>query len=68
MPVAELRAMAAQNGQLILADEAGTIMVRAGTSTKGVGILKMGPNGNGVAALLGNAGMAASEIQGKKDE
>jgi hypothetical protein len=68
MPVAELRAMVAQNGQLILTDEAGTVMVRAGTSTKGVGIVKMGPNGNGPAALLGNAGMAASEIEGKKDK
>ena len=65
-PVAELRGMLSQTGQLRIMDAAGTAMVVAGVSTKGVGVVKTGPNGTGVAVLLGNAGLPASEIQGKK--
>jgi len=64
--VAELRGMESQSGLLTISNAAGNALVMAGETTKGVGVVKTGPNGNGAAALLGNAGMAASEIQGKK--
>jgi hypothetical protein len=52
--------------RLALSDAAGTIMVRLGMSTDGVGVVNAGPAGNGVAATLGSQFEAASSIQGKK--
>jgi hypothetical protein len=66
LPVAEMRALPeSQSGLFTLTNAAGTTMVLAGVTKKGTGSVKTGPNGNGAAALLGNAGMVASEIQGK---
>ena len=64
--VAELKAMMAQNGQLVLTNEAGDRLVVAGVATTGVGVIKMGPAGNGAAAVMGNIALPASEIQGRK--
>ena len=63
--VAELRGMSSQSGQLVLANQAGSNMVVAGMTTKGVGIVKTGPGGMGPAAAMGNGGQPASEITGK---
>jgi hypothetical protein len=66
MIVAEMKALPeSQSGQFMLTNAAGAPIVLAGLTNKGTGSVKTGPNGNGAAALLGNAGMAASEIQGK---
>jgi hypothetical protein len=62
----QLRTISTGAGRLTLTDGAGTMVVDAGTTPSGVGLIKMGPDGNGVAAVLGNAGKAASSLQGKK--
>jgi hypothetical protein len=66
IPVAEIKALIAQNGQLVITNEAGDRLVVAGVATNGVGVIKMGPGGNGPAAVMGNIALPASEIQGKK--
>jgi len=65
IPVAELVGMGSQSGRLQITNGAGDAMVVAAVSTKGGGVVKTGPNGNGAAALLGMAGLPASEIQGR---
>jgi hypothetical protein len=64
--VAELVGMEAQDGRLQITDAAGAAMIVAAVSTKGVGVVKAGPGGNGPAAMLGNIALPASEIQGRK--
>jgi hypothetical protein len=64
-PVAELKGMLSNTGQLVIANASGTNMVVAGVTTKGVGIVKTGPGGLGPAAAMGNVGQPASEITGK---
>ena len=66
IPVAELRTMLDQSGQLVIADEAGNKLVIAGVATSGVGVVKTGPGGLGPAAVMGNIAKPASEIQGRK--
>jgi hypothetical protein len=48
-------------------DAAGTIMVQAGVAVSNVGLVQVGPAGNGAASTLGNMGLAASQIIGKKE-
>lgn len=64
--VAELVGMEAQDGRFQITDAAGAAMIVAAVSTKGVGVVKTGPGGNGPAAMLGNIALPASEIQGRK--
>lgn len=64
--VAELRNMVSGSGQLTLADNEGRIVVVAGATTNGVGVVKTGPAGHGSAATLGNVGLPASQIIGAK--
>lgn len=63
---AQLRTVSTGAGRLTLTDAAGTVVVEAGTTPSGVGLIKMGPDGNGVASALANEGKAASSLQGKK--
>ena len=65
-PVAELWQSESQAGRLTLANAGGSRILDAGETTQGVGIIKMGPGGNGAAAVQGNIALPASSIQGKK--
>jgi hypothetical protein len=64
IPVVELRGMLSGAGGITVSSAAGDIVVQAGVTKKGAGVVKTGPNGNGVGAVLGMNGLPASEIQG----
>jgi hypothetical protein len=51
--------------RLEVSDGAGTVLIQAGVTTDGVGIVRTGPGGNGPAGVLGAGLKAASSIQGK---
>jgi hypothetical protein len=53
---------------LRLSDASDRLMTFVGVATDGTGIVKLGPDGNGVAGTLGSAFKPASEIQGKKSQ
>ncbi len=52
-------------GNLTLSTADGSTAVEAGVTTKGFGVVKVGPAGNGPAGTLGNGFKVASEIAGK---
>ena len=64
--MAELVGMDAQDGRFQITDATGAAMIVAAISTKGVGVVRTGPGGNGPAAMLGNIALPASGIQGRK--
>jgi hypothetical protein len=64
--VARLRTSEAGSGRFTLADADGTITLDAGTTPSGVGLIKLGPDGNGPAATMGNMGLPASKLEGRK--
>lgn len=66
-PVVEMRSLPeSQTGQLSVANAAGDKLMSVGENATSGGMLKMGPNGNRAAVLLGNQGLPASSLQGKK--
>ena len=64
--MAELVGMDAQDGRFQITDATGAAMIVAAISTKGVGVVRTGPGGNGPAAMLGSIALPASGIQGRK--
>lgn len=49
-----------------LSDSAGTVLASVYVTKGGLGAVAVGPGGNGVASTLGNMGLAASALLGKK--
>jgi hypothetical protein len=64
--VAQMRTISSGAGRLTLTNGDGSILLDAGATPSGVGLLKLGPDGNGAAGTIGNNGRAASSLQGKK--
>ena len=55
-----------QRGNMTITNGAGEIMIDAFENTDGLGVVRAGPKDSGVAAMLGNQGVAASALLGKK--
>jgi hypothetical protein len=64
--VVQLRSISTGAGRLTISSPDGSYLLDAGAATDGTGILRMGPDGNGVADTLGTNGKPASELQGRK--
>jgi hypothetical protein len=64
--VAQLQALEGGSGKLTLTDNAGTKLVMAGSTNDGVGMIKLGPGGNGAAQAMSGMGRAASSLIGSK--
>jgi hypothetical protein len=67
-PVAEMRDLpVSQSGQMSIANANGNKLMFVGETEKGVGILRLGPSGYGVAPSMQNQGLPASALIGKKE-
>jgi hypothetical protein len=51
---------------MTIANAAGDTVVNVFENTSGLGVVSVGPKSAGVAAMLGNMGVAASALLGKK--
>ncbi len=67
-PVAEMRGMPdSQGGQMSIANASGNKLMIVQETTKGVGILRMGPSNYGMAPAMQNQGLPGGGLTGKKD-
>jgi hypothetical protein len=57
---------ASDRASMTLANAAGDPVVTAFENTNGLGVVSVGPKSSGVASMLGNMGIAASALLGKK--
>jgi hypothetical protein len=64
--VVQMRAISTGAGRLTITNSSGGYLLDAGEATDGTGVLKMGPDGNGVAASMTSMGRPASALQGRK--
>lgn len=53
-------------GRLVITDANANIVVEAGVTRKGIGIVRAGPGGEGPAGVIGGTVKLASSIQGRK--
>jgi hypothetical protein len=67
-PVAEMRGMPeSQGGQMSIANASGNKLMIVQETTKGAGILRMGPSNYGMAPAMQNQGLPGGGLIGKKD-